>query len=119
MDSYKVDELEIEVVRGNPTIIKWRGVSQGINPGSSINPFFDILVRKLKDEEVVVDFCELEYMNSSTVPPIVNLCKLFDAKKIITTIRYSAASSWQPAIFKGLVTLSRILKNITVESVEP
>lgn len=118
MDNYRVDELEINVTRGNPILIKWRGVSQSINPGLTINPFFDILARTVKDEEVVVDFTELEYMNSSTVPPIVSLCKLFNDKNIKTVIKYDKSSKWQPAIFKGLITLSRILKNISVEPVE-
>lgn len=119
MDSLRVGELEITVTRGDPTIVEWRGTSKSPDPALTISPFFETLARTIKDDEVVIDFTKLEYMNSSTVSPIVSLCKLFDSKQIKTTIRYDSRSKWQPGIFKGLVRLSMILKNIRVEAANP
>jgi anti-anti-sigma regulatory factor len=119
MDNLKLDDLEIVITNGDPTIIKWLGISQSRKPEVTLNPFFEELAQSLGNVAVIVDFTELEYMNSSTVSPIIMLCKKFNEKGIATTIRYSGTSDWQAATFKGLSTLAKVMKNIQVEAVNP
>jgi hypothetical protein len=119
LDNLKVDDFEIRVTRGSPNTIEWLGISHFVNPSSTINPFVEVLAETLKGESVIVDFTKLAYMNSSTVSPIIHLCKLFDKKRILTTVHYDKTSDWQSAIFRGLETLSRLIPNLTVEPVIP
>ena len=119
MDNLKLDDLEIVVTNGDPTIIKWLGISQSRKPEVTLNPFFEELAQSLGNVKVIVDFTELEYMNSSTVSPIIMICKNFDKKGIQTTIRYNGNSDWQGATFKGLSTLAKVMKNIEVEAIHP
>ena len=118
MESLQQDELLIAITEGNPLIIKWTGVCQDKNPGASINPYFDKIAAELGPDPVIVSFTELDYMNSSTISPIIYMCKLLDKKNIKTVLQYNKASDWQHAVFKGLNTLSRMMKNITVEAVD-
>ncbi|MDJ0763942.1 MAG: hypothetical protein QNJ97_13255 [Myxococcota bacterium] len=114
MDNLKKDELEIVVEAGNPVTIQWLGVSQFRNPSDFIDPYFEKLVEALQGKEVVVDFANLKYMNSSTVSPIIKMCRLFDEKSVPTTIVYNKSSDWQAATFKALISLSRVMKHVKV-----
>ncbi len=116
MDRLEFQKLTITAEGKGPFTIKWLGVSQARDPAASINPYIEKLAGELGAGPVEVDFTELEYMNSSTVTPIIAMCQLFDKKGIATTLRYDAGSSWQTATFKALITLSRVMKNITVVS---
>ena len=115
VDNLKVDELEIVVEEGSPARIKWLGTSQLENPTSQLSPFFEDLAKKLQGGTAIVDFCELERMNSATVLAIINLCRTFDNKEIQTQVRYDKSSDWQAVTFEGISTLSRVMKHITVE----
>ena len=112
-----LDDFEIVVATGTPTLVTWRGVSQFKDPSSILRPFVEELSDKLEGKSVIVDFTELEYMSSSTVPSIIYMCKIFDRKNIDTVVRYNKSSVWQTATFKGLKTLSGSLKRLKVESV--
>ena len=115
MDSLKVDELEIVFEEGSPAIIKWLGISQLEDPASLINPFFEELSKRLQGKKAIVDFSELERMNSATVLVIVNLCRTFDKRNIQISVQYNKASDWQSVTFEGISTLSNVIKNLTVE----
>jgi hypothetical protein len=115
VNSLKVDELIIVVEGKNPTRIKWLGASQLENPTSEISPFFEELAKRLQGDKVVVDFCNLERMNSATVLAIVNLCRTFDKNTIQTEIQYDKSIDWQSVTFEGISTLSKVMTNVTVE----
>lgn len=115
VDSLKVDELEIVVEEGKSIIVRWLGASLLENPSSQIDPFFEELSKRLQGRGVIVDFLGLERMNSATVLAIINMCRTFDNKNIRTNVQYDESSEWQSVTFEGISTLSRVMKNISVE----
>jgi hypothetical protein len=99
----------------NKTMISFVGRSDDRNPAKFLNPFFDELVNEL-DGELDVEFRELEFMNSSTVPPLLHFIKNLDKKGIQSCFYYSKDSRWQTASFKALKTISEALKSIRIEA---
>jgi len=114
MENLVADTLKILVEDGAETILQWQGTSTAREPASVINPYVDKIVPLLKSKTVRLDFTKLQYMNSSTVTPIIRLIRLFDSEGIKTTVIYDKSSKWQQASFKALETLARMLDNIHV-----
>ena len=71
----KDSDLEIILTEGNPNTITWIGKSEARDPSSIINPYFKNIFDKLKGKALEIKFEQLKYMNSSTVPPIIQLIK--------------------------------------------
>ena len=91
------------------------GKSEARDPENLLNPYFDILLNSLKDKEVILDFKSLEFMNSSTIPPIIRLMNNLEAEGISTKIIYNAKNYWQVFSFEVLEQLSSLMKNLTVK----
>ncbi len=116
MNNLKSGSLEIEVKESNGKVsVLWKGVSDERDPSSFLNPFLDRVTRVAKGAECDVAFEKLEYMNSSTVQPIVQFIKKLNENEIKTLITYDAGSDWQPASFKALVSLSKMMPYISVK----
>ena len=113
----KDSDLEIILTEGNPNTITWIGKSEARDPTSIINPYFKKIFDKLKGKTLEIKFEQLKYMNSSTVPPIIQLIKNLEESGIQSTITYDKDSKWQIASFKALETIVRTMKNISVKGV--
>jgi hypothetical protein len=111
------NNLEIMLVEGQPNTITWIGKSEARDPSSVINPYFKDIFGKLKGKELEIKFEQLKYMNSSTVPPIIQLIKDLEENAIKSTITYDKNSKWQVASFKALETIVRTMQHITVKGV--
>jgi len=92
----------------------WIGQSDDKNPAETLNPYIENLIDEFKDKTLIIAFEKLEYMNSSTVPPIIWFLKLLNQNQIDTEITYSAKTKWQSASFKALETLSLTMDTIRV-----
>ena len=114
MQNFKEGTLMIEIEKGGKNILKWTGKSEDRDPASLLNPYFDSLVEELKGKELEVQFEELEYMNSSTVTPIIQLIKKLNTSNIKTIFTYNKNSKWQCASFKALETIVSNMNNIDV-----
>jgi hypothetical protein len=109
-------DLHINVEeKNNRIVMKWLGKSRERDPGAMLYPYFNEIINEIKEIDLTIDFSELEYMNSSTVPPILKLFKLLDTRKIHTKILYDSRSGWQCASFKALSTIAETLDNVIVE----
>lgn len=64
------------------------------------------MVAELKGADLFIDFTEFQYMNSSTVVPILHLLKKLDENSIKTVVTYDKESFWQVASFRGINTLA-------------
>ena len=70
-------DLHINVgLKSNKIVMKWLGKSRERDPGAMLYPYFNEIINEIKEGDLTIDFSELEYMNSSTVPPILKLFKL-------------------------------------------
>jgi hypothetical protein len=113
----KDENLEIKLEEGQKNIITWIGKSEARDPSSVINPYFKDIFGKFKGRDLEIKFEQLKYMNSSTVPPIIQLIKDLEESGIKSTITYDKNSKWQVASFKALETIVRTMENISVKGV--
>ena len=72
---------------------------------------------KLKDKQVAIDYTELEFMNSSTVPPIIKFIKSCSQSASSIVVNYNMNLEWQTASFKPIQTVCLVLKNVTVAGI--
>jgi len=118
MEDLKSEKLEIKVVENSGvTIVNWLGKSDAIDPGKFLNPYLEKLISYAKGKRIISDYTKLEYMNSSTVPPIVKFIKACSLAQIELKIMYKKDSDWQNASFIMLKTISKTLNSISVEGV--
>ncbi len=97
--------LRIEVLDGQETIeVKWFGKSVQREPGKFISPILGDLIKKnsQNSKKIILDFRELDYMNSSTMTPIIKI--LDRVRKGLTplTIIYDKSAKWQDINFSAL-----------------
>jgi len=115
MEDYNISNLKITISETEDSLIMiWKGSSDSANPGDDLNPYFQDNVVNFQNKKLMIDFSELEYMNSSTVPPIIKLIGLLNSKNITTTIIYLKDSNWQRTSFKALESIVKSMNNIEV-----
>lgn len=96
-------KLKIEVTFDtNVTVIKWLGESKEREPIKFINPVFDKIYAKDSVNPLILDFTNLEYMNSSTVTPIVKQIERAKKQGRKLEIRYKKGLRWQELSFSAL-----------------
>jgi hypothetical protein len=114
MENIKDGTLSIEIKDGDSVTMSWLGRSESREPAVVLNPYLTGIVDGMSGKELIVDFTKLEYMNSSTVPPIILLIKNLNTKGVVTKIYYDKESKWQAASFKALETISKSMTVIEV-----
>ena len=113
--AHRQDGLIFSVARsGRTATIGLRGVSDARFPGHFLNPLIEEWVDKLKDSEVTVDLRQLEYMNSATVMPIINMVKRLDANGMPVRVVFLDID-WQRIHGNCMSAIARTLKNVRVE----
>ena len=105
----RVTDVELRLV--------WTGKSADREPGRFILPvLLDVIERaRAAGKPVVLDFLELEYMNSSTFTPIVK--SLSEARKAMVTVvlEYSLQRKWQALSFSALRTFETLDGRVQVQ----
>ena len=111
MKSLVTKDLTIKPeTRDGKIFIIWLGRSREMNPETILDPYLDDVVACAAESELIVDFSNLESMNSSTVPPILSFIKNLEKSNVTTKILYNGNLQWQRASF---IPLSAIIKNYT------
>ncbi|MBN1649532.1 MAG: hypothetical protein JW874_15945 [Spirochaetales bacterium] len=113
----KIESLILSVSRkDDKTVMVWKGESDEKNPSNTLIPFFEKIIGKIEGDFEMV-FNNLDYMNSSTIHPLIMFIKDLDEKNIKTTIFYNKESKWQEASFRALHALTNVLTNIQVTGI--
>ena len=93
-------------LRENDTEIQidWQGKSVERKPGEFITP---ILLNALKTsselkKQIVLDFSKLEYMNSSTITPLIKILERAKRGSNYLTVLYDKNLKWQELSFSAL-----------------
>ena len=104
-ESYTSDLLKIEVQEKKDEIVaQWTGKSVHRNPGKFITP---ILIHVLKNsadlgKHIILDFRSLDYMNSSTITPIIKVLERAKRGKLKISVLYQKSLKWQELSFTAL-----------------
>lgn len=103
MESLKTEGLHLDIEEMENTVfLRWKGISRHINPGSFLDPYLTKTLNNLKGKSLVMDFTQLETMNSSTMLPIIKFFKKLEDNKIESQIKYNNQLNWQKSSFLTL-----------------
>lgn len=95
--------LKLEVhYQPDKVIVNWLGESKEREPIKFITPVFDAIYQKDASNPIILDFTKLDYMNSSTVTPIVKQIEKARKAGRKLEIHYSHALKWQELSFSAL-----------------
>ncbi len=98
--------LTLEKIVGDTSItIRFIGKSNERNPSKFISPILSDVLHQSDsgNKEIILDFKELEYMNSSTITPILKILdKATREKNYRIAIVYRQSLKWQDLSFSAL-----------------
>ncbi|HNN76531.1 MAG TPA: hypothetical protein PKN93_17915, partial [Leptospiraceae bacterium] len=110
--------LTIKVREDGPGfILEWTGKSNEREPGKFITPILTEIMEKAGQNPVVLDFGNLEYMNSSTITPIIRILDTAKKNKQKIKILYKKALKWQDLSFSALTIFKTEDGQISIEGV--
>lgn len=96
--------LLVDLARSPQEIhLKFRGKSTEREPGAFLTPVIQDALDEAGARKLVLDFTELEYMNSSSVTPIIKLLNEIKNNQRFVRIVYSKARKWQELSFSALM----------------
>ncbi len=84
------------------------GRSRDRHPSEFLGPIFDEVLNEIKggERKAVLDFRPLEYMNSSTITPIVKMLNNARRDKCRVEIIYHESLKWQNLSFSALTVFT-------------
>ncbi len=98
-------QLKLEILDVGAEIeVRWLGKSVERNPSQFLIPkLSDVMKRGTDEDKVVVwDFRQLEYMNSSTITPVIKTLEMVKKGSGRVRLVYNKAKKWQDLSFSAL-----------------
>lgn len=114
-------KLTLTVTDNDETIeVRWLGVSIERNPTEFLVPILSKIIRRSSEEfkRVVLDFSRLEYMNSSTITPVVKILERASRGASRITVKYDASLNWQELTFSALKIFCTDDKRVDIISIK-
>ncbi len=105
METYNFNLLTIEIDEDDGSIVVvFKGKSTDRNPSELISPILmDILNKSTSNnKKIILDFRNLEYMNSSTVTPISKIIEKGKTGSNRISIQYRKSKKWQELCFSAM-----------------
>ncbi len=103
--NYSNELLNIQVVDNNGDLeVNWTGKSIARKPGKFITPIMVNVLKQSsnKNKRIIVDFTELDYMNSSSITPIIKILERAKNGTVQIHVLYKKNLKWQELIFSAL-----------------
>ena len=110
--------LNIKVKENSDNIfVYWSGKSIDRKPNIFITPILIKVLKKCvdKDKRMILDFCNIKYMNSSTITPIIKILERAKRGKAYVTVEYLDSLKWQQLIFSALEIFQTKDKRIIIK----
>lgn len=101
--------LSISVTEDDEAITAvWSGKSIEREPGKFITPLLMRLIRRCseRDKRLLLDFRSIDFMNSSTITPLIKMLERAKRGSSRMTVIYDSESKWQELIFSALTIFS-------------
>ena len=118
---FEQDLLKIHMTESSDSVhIGLTGKSVERDPGQMIMP---ILLDALKlcgdtNRHIILNFCELDYMNSSTITPIIKILDRVKRSNNRLTVLYNKSLKWQALSFSALEIFQTDDNRIEIKGVE-
>ena len=115
---YQAEDLTIESLeQNNQLVLRWLGRSETKDPSRTLQPLMEAVISALQSaQSVEFDFRALEYMNSSTVRPILKLLQTASTRAANVHVRYDAGKTWQRMSFLAIGVALASLTNVKVSA---
>ncbi len=97
--------LKLEVMENSDSIsVGWKGKSTERNPGSFLTPILLKILKNSSDtnKHIVLDFRNLQYMNSSTITPIIKILERAKRSNKRLMVLYDKSLKWQELNFSAI-----------------
>jgi hypothetical protein len=120
-ESFVSNLLRIEVQEDNDAIVAhWSGKSVDRNPGKFIAPILVGLLKKSSDlkKRIILDFQKLDYMNSSTITPVIKILERAKRGKAQVTVLYKKLVKWQELSFTALEIFQTRDKRVEIKGMQ-
>ena len=104
-ESFVSNLLTIDIKENKNSInIDWIGKSIDRKPDKFITPILVNAIKKSSDcnKRVILDFRKLDYMNSSTITPIIKILERAKRGTNQITLLYEKTLKWQDLTFSAL-----------------
>ena len=113
---YQSDELTIDsLAEEGKLVVRWLGRSDGTDPSGTFRPLLEALSADVsKAQSVEFDFRSLEYMNSSSIRPILKLVQGASGSAASVRLVYDKNKTWQRLSFMAIGTALAALSNVEV-----
>lgn len=105
VETYNSNLLTIEVEENHSEIIlTFKGKSTERDPSVFMTPILTESLHNSKKfrKKIMMDFRELEYMNSSTITPIIKILENANDLNSSVSIEYKKSKKWQDLCFSAL-----------------
>jgi anti-anti-sigma regulatory factor len=118
MSEHSLGQLSVSVAEqaDGPLCMRFRGESDSSDAAALLRSLFDGYFELAVARGLTLDFMQLDYMNSSTFPPIVELLRRMHERGAAITIFYSKDKAWQRTPFKALSSIAAVYRNLTVRA---
>ncbi|MEW6777405.1 MAG: hypothetical protein AB1405_14005 [Bdellovibrionota bacterium] len=118
-ESFTENGLTLELAAAQDVVLTWRGKSTARDPAAFVLPVLmkalDQGVREAK--RVIIDFRNLEYMNSSTITPLIRILSMAQRGDVRVTVMYDSKLRWQELSFTALEIFETDDKRVEICSV--
>ena len=111
---YQAEELTIESLPDQgKLVVRWLGRSDGRDPSGTLSPVLEAVRADMQSATAVeFDFRSLEYMNSSTNRPILNLIQAASGSVASVRLLYDKTKTWQRLAFSAMGVALSGLHNV-------
>lgn len=121
MDSeiFTEQALTLKLDVSQDVVLTWKGKSTARDPAAFVLP---ILMKALdqgirETKRVVIDFRDLEYMNSSTITPLIRILSMAQRGEAHVTVMYDSHLRWQALSFTALEIFQTDDKRVEIRPV--
>ncbi len=114
---YVQNDLTLELTETPRELrLTWRGKSADREPSRFLVPVLSDSLRRARDARLplVMDFSDLDYMNSSTFTPVVKALDESRRLSVPVVLEYSLSRKWQALSFSALRTFETLDGRIKV-----
>src|SRR5262249_8783251 len=100
MTEFTSGQLRIDTqTSAHDLLVTWRGRSVARDPSAFIWPVLQHVLAQANGKRVILDFCHMEYMNSSTLTPLVRMMEQAKRDNVSVSLRYDSKLKWQALAF--------------------
>jgi len=110
----KADDLEIEALAGESEAgaalrLVLRGAIHSPTPEDFLAPYFEEAVEfaRSNDQRLICDFTALDYMNSASIPPLIQLLRSLAEMGVHGEFIYDSSRKVQTASFRALDVIAK------------